>query len=105
MVARESCWRLIGVKASAIGFATSKGGLDLCRSMGGAGGLYLVGLTTHNSHLAESGRGKGSDRGWLAVVEALKLASNRQRSEMGTEDSGPTAANCEADGFFPRVTQ
>ena len=59
-------------------------------TLGGAAGLYFLGLGTHNEHLAETGRlGAEAVIDSLLVVEALKLATNRERptKEMAREDS------------------
>jgi len=47
-------------------------------TLGGAAGIYFLGLGTHNEHLAETGRlGAEAVINSLLVVEALKLATNR----------------------------
>jgi hypothetical protein len=59
--------------------------------LGGAAGLYFLGLGTHNEHLAETGRlGAEAVIDSLLVVEALKLATNRERPNEGNGqgDSG-----------------
>jgi tetrahydromethanopterin S-methyltransferase subunit E len=49
-------------------------------TLGGAAGLYFIGLGTHNEHVAETGRlGAEAVIDSLLVVEALKLATNRER--------------------------
>src|SRR5215470_7667871 len=49
-------------------------------TLGGAAGLYFLGLGTHNEHVAETGRlGAEAVVDSLLVVEALKLATNRER--------------------------
>jgi hypothetical protein len=49
----------------------------------GAGGLYMLGLMTHNEHERESGFLSGESAvDALAVVEAIKLASGRERPYM-----------------------
>lgn len=54
--------------------------------VGGAGALYLWGLTTHNEHQRESGYLSGEAAiDSLVVVEALKYATRRQRPY---QDSG-----------------
>src|SRR5260370_8819844 len=72
--------------------------------MGGAGRLYLIGLKTHNSHLAETGRlGEEAIANALLVVEVLKLATNRERPDEGNGRGGfwpQGTRNYEADGSF-----
>jgi membrane-associated phospholipid phosphatase len=53
-------------------------------TFGGAAGLYFLGLGTHNEHLTETGRlGAEAVADASLVVEALKLATNRQRPNEG----------------------
>ncbi len=52
--------------------------------IGGAGGLYFLGLATHNEHARETGFLSGeSTIDSVAIVEALKLATQRQRPFQG----------------------
>ena len=65
-------------------------------TLGGAAGLYFLGLGTHNEHLAETGRlGAEAVADASLVVEALKLATNRQR---------PNEGNGQGD-FWPHGTR
>ncbi len=55
--------------------------------VGGAGGIYLLGIMTQNEHQRETGflSGEATIDG-LAVVEALKYATGRQRPFQGDGD-------------------
>jgi membrane-associated phospholipid phosphatase len=65
-------------------------------TFGGAAGLYFLGLGTHNEHLAETGRlGAEAVADASLVVEALKLATNRER---------PNEGNGQGD-FWPHGTR
>src|SRR5258708_3128766 len=74
-------------------------------TLGGAAGLYFLGLGTHNEHLAETGRlGAEAVIDSLLVVEALKLATNRERpneanAHGGFCPHGPLSSKL--DGSFP----
>ncbi|HYM07707.1 MAG TPA: phosphatase PAP2 family protein [Terriglobales bacterium] len=58
-------------------------------TFGGATGLYFLGLGTHNEHLAETGRlGAEAVIDASLVVEALKLATNRERPNQGNGQGG-----------------
>ncbi len=58
-------------------------------TFGGAAGLYFIGLGTHNAHLAETGRlGSEAVLDASLVVEALKLATNRERPTEGNRQGG-----------------
>jgi len=58
-------------------------------TLGGAAGLYFLGLGAHNEHLAETGRlGAEAVIDSLLVVEALKLATNRERPNEGNGQGG-----------------
>jgi hypothetical protein len=58
-------------------------------TFGGATGLYFIGLGTHNEHLAEAGRlGAEAVLDASLVVEALKLATNRERPNEGNGQGG-----------------
>jgi membrane-associated phospholipid phosphatase len=58
-------------------------------TLGGAAGLYFLGLGTHNEHLSETGRlGAEAIVDSLLVVEALKLATNRERPNEGNGQGG-----------------
>lgn len=57
--------------------------------IGGAGGLYFLGLATHNEHARETGFLSGEATiDSVAIVEAIKLATQRQRPFQG-DGSGP----------------
>ncbi len=65
-------------------------------TFGGAAGLYFLGLGTHSEHLAETGRlGAEAVADASLVVEALKLATNRER---------PNEGNGQGD-FWPHGTR
>ena len=58
-------------------------------TFGGAAGLYFIGLGTRNQHLAETGRlGAEAVLDASLVVEALKLATNRERPNEGNGQGG-----------------
>jgi membrane-associated phospholipid phosphatase len=74
-------------------------------TLGGAAGLYFLGLGTHNEHLSETGRlGAEAVIDSLLVVEALKLATNRERPNEGNGQGGfwpHGTRSYELDGSFP----
>jgi membrane-associated phospholipid phosphatase len=74
-------------------------------TLGGAAGLYFLGLGTHNQHLAETARlGAEAVIDSLLVVEALKLATNRERPNEGNGQGGfwpHGTRSYEIDGSFP----
>jgi hypothetical protein len=74
-------------------------------TFGGAAGLYFLGLGTHNEHLAETGRlGAEAVADASIVVEALKLATNRERPNEGNGQGGfwpHSTRSYELDGSFP----
>ncbi len=74
-------------------------------TVGGAAGVYFLGLGTHNEHLAETGRlGAEAVIDSLLVVEALKLATNRERPNEGNGQGGfwpHGTRSYELDGSFP----
>src|SRR5467141_2478153 len=74
-------------------------------TLGGAAGLYFLGLRTHNEHLAETGRlGAEAIVDSLLVVEALKLTTNRERPNEGNGQGGfwpHGTRSYELDGSFP----
>jgi membrane-associated phospholipid phosphatase len=79
--------------------------VGLYGSIAGAGGLYVLGLAKHNDHLAETGRlGEEAMLNSLLVVEALKLATNRERPNEGNGHGGfwpHGTRSYETDGSFP----
>src|SRR5258707_5843054 len=74
-------------------------------TLGGSAGLYFLGLGTHNEHLAETGRlGAEAVIDSILVVEALKLATNRERPNEGNGQGGfwpHGTRSYELDGSFP----
>ncbi len=74
-------------------------------TLGGAAGLYFLGLGTHNEHLAETGRlGAEAVIDSLLVVNALKLATNRERPNEGNGHGGfwpHGTRSYEFDSSFP----
>src|SRR6266446_2152265 len=94
----------LGIDKTRIDASNTISDVGLYGSMGGAGGLYLLGLTTHNSHLAETGRlGAEAIANALLVVAVLKLATNRERPDEGDGRGGfwpHGTRNYEADGSF-----
>jgi membrane-associated phospholipid phosphatase len=73
--------------------------------LGGAAGLYFLGLGTRHEHLAETGRlAAEAVVDSLLVVEALKLATNRERPNEGNGRGGfwpHGTRSYELDGSFP----
>src|SRR6266852_1156742 len=73
--------------------------------LGGAAGFYFLGLGTHKQHLAETGRlGAEAVLDSFLVVEALKLATNRERPNEGNGQGGfwpHSTRSYELDGSFP----
>jgi membrane-associated phospholipid phosphatase len=71
----------------------------------GAAGLYFLGLATHNEHLSETGRlGAEAIADASLVVEAMKLATNRERPNEGNGQGGfwpHGTRSYELDGSFP----
>jgi membrane-associated phospholipid phosphatase len=71
----------------------------------GATGLYFLGLATHNEHLSETGRlGAEAIADASLVVEAMKLATNRERPNEGNGQGGfwpHGTRSYELDGSFP----
>jgi len=94
----------LGIDKTRIDTSSTISDVGLYGSMGGAGGLYVLGLASHNSHLAETGRlGEEAIADGLLVVEALKLASNRERPDEGNGRGGfwpHGMRSYEADGSF-----
>ena len=94
----------LGIDKTRIDASSTISDVGLYGSMGGAGGIYLLGLATHDSHLAETGRlGEEAIANALLVVEALKLATNRERPDEGNGRGGfwpHGTRNYEADGSF-----
>ena len=78
---------------------------SLYATLGGAAGVYFLGLGTHNEHLVETGRlGGEAVIDSLLVVEALKLATNRERPKEGNGRGGfwpHGSRSYELDGSFP----
>src|SRR5260221_6170328 len=74
-------------------------------TLGGAAGLYFLGLRAHDEHLAETGRlGAEAIIDSLLVVSALKLATNRERPNEGNGQGGfwpHGTRSYEVDGSFP----
>ena len=71
----------------------------------GAAGVYFLGLATHNEHLSETGRlGAEAIADASLVVEAMKLAANRERPNEGNGQGGfwpHGTRSYELDGSFP----
>jgi membrane-associated phospholipid phosphatase len=74
-------------------------------TLAGAAGFYFLGMGTHNEHLAETGRlGAEAVVDASLVVEALKLATNRQRPNEGNGQGNFWAHGTRSialDGSFP----
>jgi len=79
--------------------------IGLYSSIAGAGGLYFFGLAKNNDHLAETGRlGEEAMVNSFLVVEALKLATNRERPNEGNGRGGfwpRGTSSYQTDGSFP----
>lgn len=95
----------LGIDKTRIDVSSTFSDVGLYGSIGGAGGLYLLGAATHNDHLAETGRlGEEAIVNSLLVVEALKLATNRERPNEGNGRGGfwpHGTRSYESDGAFP----
>ncbi len=95
----------LGIDKTRIDASNAFSDVGLYGSIAGAGGLYLLGATTHNDHLAETGRlGGEAIVNSLFVVEALKLATNRERPNEGNGRGGfwpHGTRSYESDGSFP----
>jgi hypothetical protein len=95
----------LGIDKSRIDTSNTISDVGLYGSIAGAGGLYLLGSATHNEHLAETGRlGEEAIVNSLLVVQALKLATNRERPNEGNGQGGfwPYGTRSyEPDGSFP----
>lgn len=95
----------LGIDKTRIDVSSTFSDVGLYGSIGGAGALYLLGAATHNDHLAETGRlGEEAIVNSLLVVEALKLATNRERPNEGNGRGGfwpHGTRSYESDGSFP----
>ena len=95
----------LGIDKTRIDTSDTISDVGLYGSIAGGGGLYLLGLATHNDHLAETGRlGEEAIVNALLVVEALKLATNRQRPNEGDGRGGfwpHGTRQYELDSSFP----
>jgi hypothetical protein len=95
----------LGIDKSRIDASSTISDIGLYGSIGGTAGLYLLGSATHNDHLAETGRmGGEAIVNALLVVEALKLATNRERPNEGNGRGGfwpHGTSKYELDGSFP----
>jgi hypothetical protein len=95
----------LGVDKTTIDTSSTISDIGLYGSIAGAGGLYLLGSATHSDHLARTGRlGGEAIINALLVVEALKLATNRQRPNEGDGHGGfwpHGTRQYEIDGAFP----
>ncbi len=95
----------LGIDQTRTDVSSAFSDVGLYGSIGGAAGLYLLGSAKHNNHLAETGRlGEEAIVNSLLVVEALKLATNRQRPNEGNGRGGfwpHGTRSFETDGSFP----
>ncbi len=95
----------LGIDKTRIDVSSTFSDVGLYGSIAGGGGLYLLGAATHNDHLAETGRlGEEAIVNSLLVVEALKLATNRERPNEGSGRGGfwpHGTRSYESDGSFP----
>jgi len=94
----------LGIDKTRIDISNTISDIGLYGSIGGAAGLYLIGSAKHNDHLAETGRlGEEAIVNSLLVVEALKLATNRERPNEGNGRGGfwpHGTRSYETDGSF-----
>lgn len=95
----------LGIDQTRINVSTNFSDAALYGSIGGTAAVYLLGAATHNDHLAETGRlGEEAIVNSLLVVEAFKLATNRQRPYQanGRGDFWPDGTRSyQLDGSFP----
>jgi len=95
----------LGIDQTRIDASNAFSDFGLYGSIGSAAGLYLFGSVKHNDHLAETGRlGGEAIVNSLLVVQALKLATNRERPNEGNGRGGFWAhgtRSYESDGSFP----
>jgi membrane-associated phospholipid phosphatase len=80
----------LGIDKSRIDTSSAISGLGSpYATLGGAAGLYLIGLGIHDEHIAETGRlGAEGVIDATLVIEALKLATNRERPNKGNGQGG-----------------
>jgi hypothetical protein len=97
--------RDLGVDPTRTEISSDFSNATLYGSLAGDAGLYFLGVTTHNPHLAETGRlGAEAVADTAIVFEGLKLVTNRQRPNVGNGqgDFWPNGANTYTfDGSFP----
>lgn len=95
----------LGVDQTRIDASNTFSNAALYGSLAGDAGMYIFGVTTHNDHLAETGRlGAEAVADASIVVEGLKLVTNRQRPNEanGHGDFWPNGTRSyEWDGSFP----
>ena len=95
----------LGIDKTRIDVSNTISDVGLYGSIGGAGALYLLGAATHNDRLAETGRlGEEAIVNSLLVVQALKLATNRERPNEGNGRGGfwpHGTRSYEVNGSFP----
>ena len=95
----------LGIDQTRIDASNAFSDFGLYGSIAGAAGLYLLGSAKHNDHLTETGRlGEEAIVNSLIVVEALKLATNRERPNEGNGRGGfwpHGTRSYEADGSSP----
>lgn len=95
----------LGIDQTRTDVSSAFSDVGLYGSIGGAAGLCLLGSAKHNDHLAETGRlGEEAIVNSLLVVEALKLATNRERPNEGNGLGGfwpHGTRSYETDGSFP----
>lgn len=95
----------LGIDQTRIDASEAFSDFGLYGSIAGAAGFYLFGTAKHNDHLAETGRlGAEAMVNSLLVVEALKLATNRERPNQGNGQGGfwpHGTSSYQTDGSFP----
>jgi len=96
----------LGIDETGIDTSTTISHFGLYGSIAGSGGLYWLGSATRNDYLAETGRRLGEEAIINArlVVQGLKLATNRERSNEGNGRDGVWphgTRQYESDGAFP----
>src|SRR5215469_3540189 len=95
----------LGIDQTRIDASSAFSDFGLYGSIAGAAGLYFLGSAKHNDHLAETGRlGAEAIVNSLLVVDALKLATNRERPNEGNGKGGfwpHGTRSYETDGSLP----
>lgn len=95
----------LGVDKTREDMSSTFSDVGLYSSIAGGAGIYFLGLAKNNDHLAETGRlGEEAMVNSFLVVEALKLATNRERPNEGNGRGGfwpHGTRSYQPDGSFP----